>query len=62
MPPYCDAICRAVALAAGIHVALGLSGSFAEVNLQPNTPRLPRTLIAESMFCITSAITVRSDQ
>ena len=39
-------------------MAFGLSASFLEVKRQPNNPLFEETLIEESTFCITSAITV----
>ena len=57
-PSMISAIRRTVSLAAGIHVGFGVPWPWRETS----RPKRRRTVIELSSDCMTSAITVRSDQ
>ena len=63
VPPRCAAMRRTVSLATGIQVGFGAPWPcFDVMNQVPNGPFLPYVVIELSRVCMTSAMTVRSDQ
>ena len=62
VPPITRAIRRTASLAAGIQVGFGLPWPCREDITQPSGVFLGNVVIELSSDCITSAITVRSDQ